>query len=91
MSTESGFMDWKSINIENYQEEKLKKFVKITELLNIKPKININRLVVRVVPVFILPVSGNCDFLSFIVLKLFLEMRSLKYSLVFATTGGRKR
>jgi len=41
MSTESGFMDWKSINIENYQEEKLKKFVKITELLNIKPKINI--------------------------------------------------
>ena len=41
MSTESGFMDWKSINIENYQEEKLKKFVKIIELLNIKPKINI--------------------------------------------------
>jgi len=41
MSTKSGFMDWKNINIENYQEEKLKKFVKITELLNIKPKINI--------------------------------------------------
>ena len=41
MSTKSGFMNWKSINIENYQEEKLKKFVKITELLNIKPKINI--------------------------------------------------
>ena len=41
MSTKSGFMNWKSIKIENYQEEKLKKFVKITELLNIKPKINI--------------------------------------------------
>ena len=34
-------MDWKNINIEKYQEEKLRNFVKITKLLNIKPKINI--------------------------------------------------
>jgi len=41
LSSQSGFMDWKNINIEKYQEEKLRNFVKITKLLNIKPKINI--------------------------------------------------
>ena len=41
LSTQSGFMNWKNIDIDKYQEEKLKKFVKITKLLNIQPKIKI--------------------------------------------------
>jgi 3-hydroxybutyryl-CoA dehydrogenase len=40
LSTQSGFMDWKNINVEKYQEEKLKKFVKIIKLLKIQPKIS---------------------------------------------------
>lgn len=42
LSTQSGFLDWKNIDIEKYQQEKLKKFVKIIKLLNIQPKINIS-------------------------------------------------
>ena len=41
LSTQSGFMNWKKIDIDKYQEEKLKNFVKITKLLNIQPKIKI--------------------------------------------------
>ena len=41
LSTQSGFMNWKNIDIDKYQEEKLKNFVKITKLLNIQPKIKI--------------------------------------------------
>ena len=41
LSTQSGFMNWKKIDIDKYQEKKLKNFVKITKLLNIQPKIKI--------------------------------------------------
>ena len=41
ISTKSGFVEWKKINIKNYQEEKLHKFMQMTKLLGIKPKIKI--------------------------------------------------
>jgi len=41
ISTKSGFMDWKNIDIKNYQEKKLRKFIEMTKLLGIKPKIKI--------------------------------------------------
>ena len=41
LSTQSGFMDWKNIDVEKYQEDKLKNFVKVIKLLNIQPKIKI--------------------------------------------------
>ena len=41
ISTKSGFMDWKNIDIKNYQEQKLRKFIEMTKLLGIKPKIKI--------------------------------------------------
>ena len=41
LSTKSGFMDWKNIDVEKYQEDKLKNFVKVIKLLNIQPKIKI--------------------------------------------------
>jgi len=42
LSTQSGFLDWQNIDIEKYQQEKLKKFVKIIKILNIQPKIKIS-------------------------------------------------
>ncbi len=41
LSSESGFMNWKHIDVEKYQEEKLKNFVKIIKLLDIQPKIKV--------------------------------------------------
>ena len=41
ISTKRGFMDWKNIDIKNYQEQKLLKFIEMTKLLGIKPKIKI--------------------------------------------------
>jgi len=41
LSSESGFMNWKNIDVQKYQEKKLKNFVKIIKLLNIQPKIKI--------------------------------------------------